>query len=240
MDISQLTRDADFIHSVLQQTADNKLVAKKPLKIYIPSRYDERGLAEIGVQTFILGIFVIVCEGKYAVNNVVAMVPISPSATVKVKIEEQDFYEFSFDQGSVVITSLDLLKNDVLVYKIYKEFIAQGNVPWYLNYNDMASIFDTAKKHANTNVGSNKVVTELIISLITRQKNDLTAYYRTSINSPEDVIKTPPVFIPLQSVEYAATNTTNKLAGSYFNVGVVSALNSPAERVEHIEEILKK
>jgi hypothetical protein len=239
MDISQLTRDADFIHSVLQQTADNKLVAKKPLKIYIPSRYDERGLAEIGVQTFILGIFVIVCEGKYAVNNVVAMVPISPSATVKVKIEEQDFYEFSFDQGSVVITSLDLLKNDVLVYKIYKEFIAQGNVPWYLNYNDMASIFDTAKKHANTNVGSNKVVTELIISLITRQKNDLTAYYRTSINSPQDVINTPPVFIPLQSVEYAATNTTNKLAGSYFNVGVVSALNSPAERVETIEQHLR-
>lgn len=240
MDIKQLTRDAGFIQSVLEQTADSKLIAKQPVKIYIPARYDERGLAEIGMQTLILGIFVIVCGDKYAVNNVAAMVPIEPNSTIKVKIDGQDFYEFSFDKGSTVISSLDLLKNDVLVYKIYKEFIAQGNVPWYINYADMGAIFDTAKKHANTHVGSNKAVTELIISLVTRQSSDLTKYYRTQLTKPEDLIKVPPTFIPLQSVEYAATNTTNKLAGSYFSTGIVSALNSPAEREERIEAILRK
>ena len=65
-------------------------------------------------------------------------------------------------------------------------------------------------------------------------------YYRSVINNRSDLKKNPPVFIPLRSVVYGATNTTNKLAGSYFNEGVISALVSPSTRIEPIEELLRK
>jgi hypothetical protein len=58
------------------------------------------------------------------------------------------------------------------------------------------------------------------------------------VQSIDDIVKKPPVYIPLRSVTYTATNTTNKLAGSYFQEGLVSALVSPSERKERIESIL--
>ena len=43
----------------------------------------------------------------------------------------------------------------------------------------------------------------------------------------------------MRSVIYAATNTLNKIAGSYMETGVVSALVSPSDREERIEILLK-
>jgi len=111
-------------------------------------------------------------------------------------------------------------------------------VPWYLDYNDLGHIFDTASSHAGANVGTNPEVTELIVSIIARNSKDRTQYYRSCINSLEELKTNPPVFISMKSVPYAATNTTNKLAGSYFGEGVVSALVSPSEKRERIENLL--
>ena len=49
----------------------------------------------------------------------------------------------------------------------------------------------------------------------------------------------PASYIPLNSVYYAATNTVNKLAGNHFDKGVVSALITPTEEIEHIESLLR-
>ncbi len=111
-------------------------------------------------------------------------------------------------------------------------------MPWYLDYNDLGHIFDTASSHAGANVGTNPEVTELIVSIIARNSKDRTQYYRSCINSLEELKTNPPVFISMKSVPYAATNTTNKLAGSYFGEGVVSALVSPSEKRERIENLL--
>jgi hypothetical protein len=166
------------------------------------------------------------------------MVKITPTSTIKVKFNEEEYYKFDFDAGSTVIPSLQLVQTDVLVYKIYDEIMAKGNVPWYLDYNDLGRLFDTAKYHAGANIGSNHEVTELIVSIIARNPKNRHEYYRRTVKSKEDVKKNPPAFVPLRSVVYSATNTTNKLAGSYFEAGLVSALNSPSTRTERIESIL--
>ena len=49
----------------------------------------------------------------------------------------------------------------------------------------------------------------------------------------------PPVFIPISSIEFGATNTLNKLGGNYFDKGVASALVTPTESVELIEIIIR-
>lgn len=239
MDITKLVRDPKRVQAYLEELPNGSLVCKKPVKIYIPARFAERGLAQIGIETYIVGIYAIVVEDVYyGVSMVNAMLPIEPTSTLKIQMDGDDYYEFSFDAGSVVVTSTDLVKTDVLVYKIYDEIISKGRVPWYLGYLELGKIFDSARYHAGANIGVNQEVTELIISMISRDARDRNLQYRTQIKDLSELDTNRPAFIPLRSVQYAATNTTNKLAGSYFSDALVSALVNPATRQERLEAIL--
>lgn len=239
MNFNALIRDPARVQTAIKETPDGRLIAVKECKIYIPLRFSERGLAEIGVENYIIGIYAIVTEDKYlGVSLVNGMMEIEPSVNLKIKIDGTDYYEFTFMPGSTICSNINLVKNDILVYKIYDEIISKGRVPWYLSYEDLGNIFGTAKYHANANLGDNPEVTELIISLIARSKQDRTKYYRSTVHDRQEMLSNPPAYIPLKSVIYAASNTTNKLAGSYFSEGVVSALVSPSERSEKIEAIL--
>jgi hypothetical protein len=241
MNIKSLVRDSAKVFAALQEMNDGKVVAKQDCKIYIPARFTERGLAELGAtDTYIVGICSIVVDSFYAVMNVCAMVRIEPDDINRIKIQGDEYIEFTFSKGSTIITTLDLVKNDQLVYRIYDEIISKGRVPWYMSYNDLGHIFDTAKHHAGANIGENPEVTKLIVSMIARDRNDKSKYYRTVAQEPDVLKKYPPTFIALKSVIYAATNTLNKLAGSYFSTGVVSALVEPTTRSERIDTILRR
>lgn len=241
MDIQKLVRSAPEVHAALTELEDGRVVAKKPVKIYIPTRFAERGLASIGSEIYIVGIYAItVNDLHYGVSVVNAMMRIEPTSMMKTTIDNDEYYEFFFEPGSTVFPSTQLVKMDTLVYRIYDEIISKGRVPWYLGYTELGRLFDTAKYHAGANIGENPEVTELIISMIARDKKDRRFYYRQVVKSLDDVQKSPPVFIPLRNITYGATNTTNKLAGSYFNEGMVSALVNPADRQERIESLLTK
>jgi hypothetical protein len=241
MDPKKLTRDPSKVHAVLKELPDGRLVTTKGCKIYIPSRFAERNLAQVGVETHIVGIYAMVVEDSYyAVSIVNAMCRIEPTSTLKIMVDEEEYFEFTFEPGATVMTSTSLVKRDTLTYNIYDEIIAKGRVPWYLGYIELGKLFDTAKYHAGANIGQNNEVTELIVSMIARNPEDRHQYYRKSVKSLDEVQKRPPAFIPLRSVIYAATNTTNRLAGSYFHEGLVSALNTPTDRVERIEGLLRR
>lgn len=241
MDPKSLVRDPHRVHACLKELADGRLVAVKDVKIYVPTRFAERGLASIGIETHVVGIYAIVAEDRYyGVSLVNAMERIEPTSTVKVVMDDDEYYEFYFAAGATVVSSVQLVRTDTLVYKIYDEIIAKGRVPWYLGYTELGKLFDTAQYHAGANIGQNHEVTELIVSMIARDPKDRARYYRQVVQSPADMVKVPPVFVPLRSVTWAATNTTNKLAGSYFKEGLASALVTPADRVERIEDLLRR
>jgi hypothetical protein len=237
---SSLTRDAQRVTETLEELPDGRLITKRGCKIYIPSRFAEQDLAILGVNNYIAGIFAIVVDDLYyGVSTVNAMINIEPTDTNKVKIGDDNYIEFVFAPGSTVFKSVNLVKIDILTYKIYDEIFSKGRVPAYIDYNDLGGIFDTAKYHANANLGTSGEVTELIASMISRDPENKNKYYRTVVKELSDVRDKPPAFIPLRSVAYAATNTTTRLGGSYFDKGVVSALVNPSDRVERIESLLK-
>ncbi len=241
MDRSQLRRDPQAVRQAMKELPGGVLVTTQPCKIYIPQRYEEYGLAKLGIENHILGIFALVLEdGSYTVCLVNAMVPIDPVQTNKVKFDGDDYLEFVFQKGSTIMKSMDLVKTDTLTYLLFDEFFQKGNIPWYVGYEELGKLFDTAVKHAGAKIGQQREVTELIASIVARNPKDRTQNYRTLIKSEEDLVKTPPVFVPLMSIRYAATNTMTKIGGSYFSKGVNSALLSPAERPERIETILRK
>ena len=239
MDITKLLRNPDKLKENLVELPDGKVVCKKQCKIYIPARFLERGLAYLGMDVYIIGVYAMTIEDTYyAISTVNAMIPILPTSYSKVKINNEDNYEFIFNAGTTVFKSINLVKTDSLVYKIYDEIFSKGYIPWYLGYDELGHLFDTANKHAGMSIGDNKEVTELIVSMISRDPVNKTQYYRTKINQLSDLTSKPPVFIALRDVTYAATNTTNRLGGSYFHQGTVAALNYQSDRVEKIESLL--
>lgn len=239
MDYKSLIRDSAKVNSELVTRSDTSVVTKKGCKIYFPVRFTERFLAEVGVDNLCVGLFPIVIEDKYySLVSVNAMIGLKPSSTNKISFDGTEYYELVFDPGSIVIESLELVKNDVILYRLYDELFSKGKVPWYVGYEDLGNLYDTAQRFAGANVGESPEVIQLLTSLITRNKDKRTEYYRTVIEKRSDLVDNPPAFIPLRSVFYAATNTTNKLAGSYFSDGITSALLSPSDRVEAVEKIL--
>lgn len=238
MDISKLVRNPAAVSETLHELDDNSLVTAKGCRIYIPARFAERGLAFLGAETYVIGIFAIVVENVYSIMMVNAMIRIDPSEINTVGIGDDEYLEFVFYPGSQVIPNLDLAKTDTLTYKIYDEIIAKARVPWYLSYYDLAHIFDTAREHAGANIGANREVTELLVSVSARNDVNRVQYYRQVLSEDSYLQRSPPVYAPLKDVSLSATNAINKLGGGYFRVGTVSAIVNPSERVERIEEIL--
>lgn len=238
MDITQLKRDADYVKARLHRNENGSVNTTSECRIQIPESFTAKNLAVIGSEVFIFGFFPIIMGEFYAVNKTIAMMRINPSSTEKVVIQNEPYIEFQFEAGDTVFASTALVVTDTLSYYMYDQFIAKGNIPWYMDYFDMANMFDTAKEHAGVNLGGRAVI-ELIISSIARDPDDMTRLYRHILAKPEDVRTKPPVTIPFRSVIYNTSDTTSKLNGAYYSEGIDSALVNPSESVELIEELLR-
>jgi hypothetical protein len=240
MDPKKLQRDATRIKSSLTELPNGSVFTSKGCKIYAPVWYAEKGLASIDADKYLLGIFAIVVDDAfYAVQIVTAMVQLTPSVINKVKIDGEEYFEFVFPAESTVYKNLDLVKVDTITYLIFDNFFQRGRIPWYISETDLECIFDTAEKHAGTSVGKQREVTQLITSVISRNPNDPTQSYRATIAGTNQENEILPMFVPLMSIRYSASNTMTKLGGSYFGKGIVSAMVSPSQRPERIETILR-
>lgn len=240
MKISEMVRDAKKVYAHLKETDGNELVAIKPVKVLIPARFPEYDLAIFEEEITILGMCAFVVEDKYyAVSMIPAMMRTEPTLINNIRIGDVDYIELSYDPGARVIANLNLVKVDSLLYRIYDEMIAKGRVPWYIGYEDLGRLFEHSKYHAGERVGSSPAIFEMIVAAICRSPEDVKNYYRQSVKSRSELTTNPPTVIPLRAVSYGATNTIAKLMGSHFNENVTSALVSPGERVEKVEQLLR-
>lgn len=238
MDTTQLIRDADYVKARLHKTEAGSVVCGEACKVQIPESFTGKNLAVIGSEVFIFGFHPIIMGDRYAVNKTIAMMRINPSSTAKVMIDNEPYIEFQFEAGDTLYNTTALVVTDTLTYYMYDLFIAKGNIPWYMNYFDMANMFDTADEHAGVNLGGRSVI-ELIISSIARDPDDMNRLYRHILARPEDVRDKPPVTVPFRSVIWNTSDTTSKLNGAYYSEGINSALVNPSESVELIEELLR-
>jgi hypothetical protein len=238
--MAKLKRNPSFVLSQLVENKTGQILTKVPCKIQVPVRFSERGLGQVGIETFTYGLFPIIMEtGDYAIMNVCALVELDPYKVLTTNIDEVDYHEFYFDANQVVIKAGDLVRRDDIIYNVFDELVFKGKIPWYVEYEDLGRLFDTAKDYANSNVGQNLEVIEFIASMIARSKDDRSKYIRELTNTKSDCNLDKIDYVPLASVFYSVKSTVNKIAGSYFNDGVVSALVNPTERVDKIEKILR-
>lgn len=228
------TRNAGAVLATLK-TVGKQIIASKPCSIQIPLNYENAKLAQIGEDIYVLGVFAIILEsGEYAVSNVMTLIKLKPTKVSTITILEDEYYEFYFDAGSVVIDNTEVVQRDNILFSVFNEFVFKANIPWFMTYSDLGKLYDTCKEYANSNIGDTYEVMEFIASILGRATNDRSIYYRLGGN-----YKIPPQYVSMASVFYSMHNTVNKIAGNYFSDGLVSALVNPSDRVEKIEKLLR-
>lgn len=241
--MSQLTRDPQRVIGHLKELDDGALLCDVPCRILVPERWIYRNLATVGTETFVTGIFPIILKEDndeyFAVVNVMARMQIMPSSTVKIKIDDVDYLEFSFEPGDILIKNINLVVDKTLPYYVYNEIIDKGNIPYLLNYFDLANLFLTCPVYANLNLGSRSVI-NLVTSTIARDNKEPMRLYRHVLFKPTDPLTNPPMYVPFRSVVWNTSDTVSKINGAYFSDAINSALVNPSESVELLEEIYRK
>ena len=233
------TRNSTNVRKHLRVEND-QLLCDKPTYIHIPTRFMDKGLGEVGTNNTIFGIFpVILADTKeYGVFSVDAMVYINPFLTDEIEIDGVSYYSFYFEADTPIVSNMNVIKSDSIMYNILDEFLIKGKVPWYISYEDLCKFLDTAESHGGSNVAANYEIIEILSSMVARSVDNRKVYIRNAIEAKEDVDKKIE-YIPLSSVMYVATGTVNKLIGAYMEEGITSALVTASEESTRIEKLLR-
>jgi hypothetical protein len=228
-------RDPEAVKATLE-IKDKAVITKTGCHVLFPERFVERSLALLTTTNYVYGLFIIALDdGKYTLCNICALVQLLPEKIERIKFLNSKYYRFSFKPNSIVIANTTLVKNADYIYNIMDEIVFKGNIPWYVTYNDLGKLLDTALKHAGTDVNKSLAVVELIMSILARDPKDYTVLYRFIADKTKD----DPGYVSLRSVYYARAGTLNKIAGAYFKEGVVSALTYEDESISKIDKILR-
>lgn len=124
--------------------------------------------------------------------------------------------------------------NDSFLYDLFDEFFIKGNIPWFLDYDDVNDLLLETKKYAGSNIGKNPLAFEILTSIIARDPNDKKQFFRKLDNT-----KKKPTYVGLNNIYYSYTTTGARLVGGYYGPGVTAAVVDKEEEASYIEKILK-
>jgi hypothetical protein len=167
------------------------------------------------------------------------MIEIDPDYINTVKIDDVSYYEFTFNPGSVVHPNLNVVQSGDTIFTIYDMFVAGGNIPWYIDLNNIPSIFRKGKEFSGSNIGYGTAAIELKIGVLARSPDDLSEYYCHYINRVGKDKAKPPQYIGNRNAVFGATNTLSRMIGNYHDHSIAASLNNPTQDVEDIEYILR-
>ena len=233
MEIDNLIRDPNYIRKYMKEMKDGSIVFTKEAKVYLPKRWEESDLINIADTVTTIAVLAISIDDRYCTTLTCSLMSTDPSKIGYVNINSEDYLELNYLPNDRFIINRSLVKRDNLPYKLFTFIFDKGRIPWYLNYVDISQVYDSSSKFANVNFNLPHTVFEMVTGVIARNKKEKSTYYR------HGDWKIDPVYIPLRSVQFAASNTTAKLIGAYWDEGLSSALVNPSDRKELIEELLR-
>lgn len=242
IDINSLVRNQSIIKDLLHQSGDT-LIAKQKCAIIVPFRYLQAGLLDMGKRIVVATIFPIVnTKGEYAVSNYCTSMEITCNDIRTTKHDGSDHYVFCFEKGDVICPNTNLVKDDNFSYLIYDEMIQKAKAPWFMSYKDIGNVMVTAKEMSGVTLADTNAIFELIVSHLSRSKDDVNKFYCEVINDLDDVTlqQNKLQSISLNSVTYANVNKMTKLMGGYVEDGLTSALVEEQSAESGLELLLRK
>lgn len=238
MDISNLKRDSKFVKQAYSKVK-GKFVANRDISIVIPAKFAEKKMAIVGSDIHIAAIYAMIVDDKYAVSNAPVMIEIHPSEINITFINDEEYYEFKFSKGDIIIGNTSPVRIPSFTYNIFDSIQSRGLTPWYLNFKDDIMLFDGSIRYANANLNTDMAIHEIISSYRHRDPKNLNKQFRHVAKSADDYKTIKPKAIGLRNIHLGTSNVTSKLMGSEIDTGLSSALVTEVTKPEPIEQILK-
>lgn len=237
MDISKLSHDKAKVSSALLYK-EQAIIAKAAVKIMIPSRYFDVGIAITDPETYTMAVFAIIVEDKFfSCALATTLMKLTPTDRYEIMVEEEAYTIFEFDKGAVITPNRNLIVRDTLIYDAWESYISKTKWPWYVTDENVSIIFEDARKWTGVQLGGNPAIVQMIFSTIIRTKGNLNLKYRHAlIDNP--TAKAEPV--DLRSIIYGPSNTFSRLNGPYAREGLPTALVNQSERSEPFEELIRR
>lgn len=235
---SRFKRRPEAIKSAVKVTG-NITTANEPLRIMFASRYINRKLAILDHNIQLLALYALINDkDEYALVTAPIIQTVTPYTISDIVVDDTLYKVFYFNKGGVIIPNNKLIIRDNFMYDIFDEFFVSGNVPWYLDYEDISNIFIESKKYANSNIGSDPLAFEILSSIVARSQADKKVYYRQLVATGNKG-KAKLSYVGLNNPYYSFDNTGAKLIGSRFNDGLNVALVEPEKKTSATSQILR-
>lgn len=239
IDIKKLKRNDKKIKSYLKMT-DTFVTITEDSYILFPEKYEKKDLATLSNTCSILGIAALVVGNEYALLKIPTNIETSPEDIENVEIENEVYYKFHYSKNSVIIENTNIVKKMVKAYDFFDLFIMQGKIPWFVEYEDLISIFANLEKYTGLKAIKDTLVVETLAGIITKVKNKPEIDFRLAIKKPEDMKKYDPEYVGLMNVYYSYKSTTNKVLGNFFTKSINSSILYPEKNVSDLEDALRE
>lgn len=204
------------------------------LEVRAQKRYQVYGLVELTETVKTLGILDLIIDKKYHASlTILAQVEMAPTEYSETTYGNIPYIVMTFLKGDIFLVNTQVLRNSGVIYAVYMEMISRGKIPYWFTYEDITNVFDRVKEMTGSGIGTDRVVYELVVSHLARQKDNLSQMYRYAN------IASPMQFIPIKSVAYAPTSTTARLAGSYFDDGLSASLLVESKQNRPLEDLFR-
>lgn len=229
---TMFARDKDFMDSIVE-LKDGAYYCKEPVNIEFPKWYQDKQMFDIADNTYLYGIFSIHCGNKYSVSVIPTVLVTAPILITEVERFGEPYIQLRYGKGDRIIESEKVIQHSFLSYNFFDADFMQGKVPWFLTYEDLCRILDNMVQYAASNLGANLVSNEVVVSFITRLLKNKGVFYR--LKPGEEY-----TFVDLMDVRYSTLSTLSKLAGNYFDEGLVSALVHQEKTPNKLENHVRK
>lgn len=237
MDVDNLTRNASRIHKAYTVLEDNSVIANRPLEVFIPKKFVENGMAVVGEKVWTAAILGLVIPGECFAPLLAMMdVTLVPMSIREVAVKGVQYLVLEFDEGDTLIENLGVIQDPNKPHAYFLEFNLYARLPWYMNKDDLTSLYDYAEYECGGKVGSSPQVMRVFNSLQFRDPDNLDIAYR---HSKAMVEGRPPVIVGLNNSSMLIDGTFSKLLGGYLQDNTLAAIVNPDTKVTDLEEIIK-
>lgn len=223
------------LNDFLEYKEDRVLFTGSEMFAYIPKSYERYGLLKVGDTTDALAIFefTINDQGSHSIF-LPAMISMSPTDVQYVTLSGIDYLRCRFRKGDVFLNHREVVRNSYLAYVLFNEYIQNGRIPKFIDYNTCAFLFDIVKEITQSKMDVNHATFEMIFSHLARDREDARKFYRKT-----DMLN-PPRFLKLDDSTHATMTTTAKLIGGYLQDAINGMVANPNnDTSSDIEDLLR-
>ena len=204
------------------------------LIVYIPYRYSSYNLLTLADRVTTLAVIDLVIDDEFQAGLLMlTTIEIEPDEVSTIMVGDLQYVKLTLSNGSVFIHNTDRIANGDIVYALWMEAITRGNLPYFIGYEALSTLFDQSKSMCDHNLPVEHSVLEIVYSKLARKADDLTVQYRHT-DMKEDF-----AMIALRDIGYANDSTTARLMGSYFSQGLNSSLLQTTTEHSQIEDLLR-